>query len=379
MHVLIFEPARGGHHLAFLRYTVEDFLSAGHTVTLAVSTDASPAPDLRAALGPSLARCRWRRLDHGPGQIWRGRTLDGLVRAQSAVDANLVFVNCLDLFTSAFFRRHALGLPAPAVLRGRLAGIFVRPRVADTRLAPDVDDRCKRRGFLRLARAGWFKRILTLDETLPGALVPGIEPGLFAPLPDPWEGDFTADRRAARRALGLPDDAFLFLHYGTASPRKGLPTVLRATAALPAGLKAALVCAGRAGEDHAEELAELARRGRAHVFNRHLADAEEPLFFRACDAVVLAYEGHYGSSAIQARAAAAGRTVISSDEGLVGHRTRTHGLGLTFATRDADALAQTLARAAALPTDAFATGLAAYARHHCRENFRRALLDAVTN
>lgn len=377
MHVLVFEPARGGHHLTFLRHTVEDFLSANHTVTLAVSADAQPAADLQAALGPLLARCRWHPLEHGPGRFLRGRRLDQLARAQAAIGADLVFVNCLDVFTSSLFRRRAFGLPAPRVLRGRVAGIFVRPRVMDTRVRSGTGDRLKRLGFHRLVRDGWFRRILTLDETLPEALPGKLDPRLVAALPDPWEGEFTADRDSARRLLGLPPGKFLFLHYGTASPRKGLPTVLRACAQLPAELDAALVCAGRAGETHAAELATLARAGRAHVFNRHIDDSEEPLLFRACDAVVLAYEGHYGSSAIQARAAAAGRMVISSDEGLVGHRTRSHGLGLTFATRDASALAKTLAQAARLPADAFATGLSAYARHHSRANFRQVLLASL--
>jgi glycosyltransferase involved in cell wall biosynthesis len=379
MHVVIFEPARGGHHLGFLRYAVEDFLAGGHTVTLAVEHGPVPSDELRAALGSSLEACRWHRLDRGPGRFLHGTKLNALVRAQRAVGADLVFVNCLDVFTSALFRRRALGLPAPRILRGKVAGIFVRPRVADAAIAKSFGELWKQRGFLRLLRDGWFKRLLVLDETLPTRLAAGVDPSLVGVLPDPWEGAFTTDRDDARRTLGLPADVFLYLHYGTASPRKGLPTVLRATASLPAGTTAALVCAGRAGEAHANELAALARRGRAHVFNRHIADAEEPLFFRACDAVVLAYEGHYGSSAIQARAAAAGRMVISSDEGLVGHRTQTHGLGLTFATRNAKALAQALAQAATLPADTFAPGLAAYARHHSRDTFRRTLLNAATD
>ena len=208
-------------------------------------------------------------------------------------------------------------------------------------------------------------------------LAPGVDAGRFVALPDPWEGDFSTNQAEARRTLGLPAKGFLFLHYGTASPRKGLPTVLRATEALPGSTDAALVCAGRAGETHATELAALARRGRAYVFNRYITDAEEPLFFRACDAVVLAYEGHYGSSAVQARAAAAGRLVIASDEGLVGERTRTQRLGLTFPTGDAHALAAAITQATTLASDSFATGLAAYARQHSRENFRRVLLSAL--
>jgi len=379
MHVLVFEPARGGHHLPFLRYTVEDLLAGGHTVTLASEASASPSRELSDALGELLNVCRWQPLNQGPGRWWHGRRLDALARAQAQAQADLVFVNCLDLITSGLFRRATLGLLPPEVLRGRVSGIFVRPRIADARLTASFDDRWKQRGFLRLIRAGWFKTFFVLDETLPDFLNQGIDPGLIAALPDPWERDSSASQIEARRSLGLPEAGFLFLHYGTASPRKGLPTVLRAAAALPKGLDAALVCAGRAGEAHATELAALAQRGRAHVFNRFITDAEEPLFFRACDAVVLAYEDHYGSSAVQARAAVAGRMIIASDEGLVGYRTRTHHLGLTFPAGDADALANALAKAATLPPDAFTPGLSAYALHHSRANFRRTLLAALAS
>lgn len=377
MHVLVFEPARGGHHLAFLKYTVEDLLAGGHAVTLATETGATPSPELRSALGGGLGECRWHPLDPGVGRWRHGRWPGALAHAQTHTNPDLVFVNCLDLITSRLFRHAALGLTPPAVLHGRLGGIFVRPRVADARLPASFGDRWKQRGFQRLVRRGWFRKILVLDETLPSALVSGLPSNLISALPDPWDGDYSISQGEARRSLGLPDHGYLFLHYGTASPRKGLPTVLRATAALPKGVNAALVCAGRAGEGHADELSALTQRGRAHVFNRFITDAEEPLFFRACDAVVLAYEGHYGSSAVQARAAAAGRMIIASDEGLVGERTRTHHLGLTFAAGDADALARALTEATTLPPNAFATGLAAYARHHSRENFRRTLLASL--
>ncbi len=377
MHVLVFEPARSGHHLPFLRYVAGDLVAGGHAVTLAAEPTSEPSPVLRSALGGVLDACRWQPLTPVRGGLRYGRRLAMLARAQEQAQANLVFVACLDLISSDLFRRTALGLRPPAGLHDRVSGIFIRPRVADGRLARSLGDRWKQRGFLRLQRSGWLRTIFTLDETLPGQLATGVRPGSLLPLPDPWEGDFSPGRTEARQRLGLPENTYLYLHYGTASPRKGLPTVLRATAALPAGLPAALVCAGRAGEAHADELAALARTGRAHVFNRFIADDEEALFFRACDAVVLAYEGHYGSSAVQARAAAAGRTIIASDEGLVGHRTRTQRLGLTFPTGDAAALARTIAEAAALPPETFAAGLAAYAQHHSRENFRRALLAGL--
>ena len=65
---------------------------------------------------------------------------------------------------------------------------------------------------------------------------------------------------------------------------------------------------------------------------RYITDQEEKLGFCACDAVLLPYIGHIGSSAILSRAAAAGKMVIASDEGLIAKRVRKHGLGRLFPT-----------------------------------------------
>lgn len=377
MKVLVFEPARGGHHLGFLRFFVEDLLAGGHAVHLAAETGATPSAPLAAALGPLLARCTWVPLDHGPGRVLHGARLDALARAQRRVGAERVFACCLDLFTSGLFRRQALGLPAPRVLHGRITGLFVRPRVADRREIAS-QGRWKTAGFRRLHRSGWLGRFFVLDESLPGELAEGVSPGSAVPLPDPWTGDFSAGRAEARRALGLPENTFLFLHYGTSSPRKGLPVVVAATRRLGPEGGSALVAAGRILDRDGGAgagLRELAAAGCAYLHDRYIVDAEEPLFFRACDAVVLAYQGHYGSSNVQSRAAAAGRPVVTSDEGLVGWRTRHHGLGLTFRSGDAGELAAALARLRQEGTDRYAPALRAYAARHSRESFRQILLD----
>ncbi len=62
----------------------------------------------------------------------------------------------------------------------------------------------------------------------------GVDIDLFAP----------SERADARRATGLPDDAFVVLQLGRMVPRKGVDTVVRAFAALPAGWGARLAIVG---------------------------------------------------------------------------------------------------------------------------------------
>jgi glycosyltransferase involved in cell wall biosynthesis len=379
MHILLFEPNTQGHHLIYLRCLVEDLLGADHKISLALDNRTAAQPFIQARLGHVLSACRIVPLFDNAERARFPSKLKAIAATLTESGADSVFLPCFDEISSKLCRRAAFGLLPPAVLKGRIRGIFIRPRVIDGRIEGGFSTWLKRVGFARLYRQGWIDRLFLLDETLPTALRPGFDPGSFPTLPDPWYGDFKLDRAAARKTLGLPPDRFIFLHYGTSSRRKGLHLVARAAATLGADKNFLFVCAGKcAGDaDSRDDLQLLQNQGRATLFNRHIDDAEEKLLLAATDAVVLAYFGHYGSSAILSRAAAANRWVIASDEGLVGHRVRTHHLGLTFKTGDVDALREALSHAIALSPEAaaaFSPGLATFAAQHSRESFRTALL-----
>ncbi len=378
MHILLFEPNTQGHHLGLLRAMVEDFLSAGHTLSLALDNRAAAKPRIDHALHGLLPACQLIALHHDDG---RSRFPNAITAAAAAITesaANIIFFPCFDEVSSSLCRRAAFGLMPPRVLKNKIHGLFIRPRVVDRREKPSLSLWLKQIGFARFHRQGWTKGLFTLDETLPASLRTGFTSSDFPVLPDPWSGNFTHDRTAAREKLGLPRDRFILLHYGTASRRKGLHLVAEAAASLPLENDFLLVCAGECSSDARDGLHHLQNQDRAKLFNRHINDAEEELFFCAADAVALAYHGHYGSSGVLARAAAARRWVIASDEGLVGHRVHTHKLGLTFKTGDIPALRETLLQGLALTPEYTATtftpGLANFASRHSRESFRTALL-----
>lgn len=379
MHILLYEPNTIGHHLIYLRCLVEDFLSAGHTVSLAIDNRPAARVKIDARLGHLLPQCRLVPLFDEKGRPRFPSRIKAAAAALAESGADQVFLPCFDEISSGLCRRAAFGLMPPANLRGRMRGIFLRPRVLDRRLKTSFSTWLKRVGFSRFYRQGWADRLFLLDETLPDSLCDGFVAKSFPTLPDPWYGNFKIDRATARKALGLPDDRFIFLHYGTSSPRKGLHLVTNAAVQLGTDKKFMFVCAGPcAGDaDVQDDLRQLQSRGCATLFNKHIDDDGEKLLLAATDIVVLAYIGHYGSSAILSRAAAADRWVIASDEELVGHRVRTHNLGLTFKSGDANALRVSLEKALSLSPDeisAFSPGLAAFATQHSRESFRASLL-----
>jgi glycosyltransferase involved in cell wall biosynthesis len=200
-------------------------------------------------------------------------------------------------------------------------------------------------------------------------------------LPEPCPEFRGPDKAQARERLGLPGKARIFLFYGGPYKRKGLDLAVAAMLALPPSSRAFLFCVGVQPSDAAiaRGLERLNRMQRAHSINHFVLDYEEELSFAACDAVLLPYRKHFGSSAVLARAAAAGKPVIASDEELIGRRVREHNLGPLFPSGSVAALRDCLAQITDLPDDQLAQWspwAKKYARSCSPEAFRCALLEA---
>lgn len=379
-HVLIYEPRVEGHHLSYLRFLTEDLLGAGFRLSLAVDPREAPSQRIQQQMGDLLPRvevvpvCDKAGLRAGDGQA------GSVAACLEASRADSVFLNSFDEIASSVLRKAAFGRFPPENLRGRLGGIYVRPRfLAGNGFS--LNGWLKSFGFSRLARNGWFNRLLLLDPYLHAQLRQARPelPAFF--LPDPYPDDFASDAAEARRQFGISAGQCVFLFYGGGYRRKGLPLTVAAMLSLPASHPAFLLFAGHEPEDAAsrEGLATLAGRKRAKVLNRYVSAAEEKALFAASDFVLLPYIRHFGSSGVLARAAGAGRPVVASDEELVGRLVRERGLGLLFPSGNAGAFASALLKAAASTADEIARWRSAaqlFAKTCSREAFRSALLAA---
>lgn len=379
-HLLLYEPRTEGHHPGWLRFLSEDLLSAGYDLTLAVDSGLEAKPILDNHLAGLERRLRRVPAIAPERRATAAEELRWIARLLEETRADSVLMCALDEIASGCWRRAACGLMPPPVLRGRLAGIYHRPRFFDARWS--VDRVLKRRGFRRLVTGLWIRPLFILDEFLAGRLQQSYPAAPIRFLPDPCPDGFDADRAAARSRLGLPANKRVFLFYGTGDPRKGLPLAVRAMSGLERTSRSFLFCVGRqnpAGETK-DRLLDLEAQGRATTINRYVSLAEERLAFAAADFVLLPYLNHFGTSGVLSRAAAARRPVIASDEQLVGRLTREHGLGLLFRPGSVDALLGRL-REAALLADAqmsqWDARLARYAEAHSRPRYRTRLLEAM--
>jgi glycosyltransferase involved in cell wall biosynthesis len=377
-HVFIFEPRVEGHHLGYLKVITEELLAAGYRLTLAVDKSPEAFEKIRATIADSLGRVTI--VSAKDGSTRRAALIKRIAAMADDARADLVFLPNLDEIGSAMLRRAGLGMMPPVSLRGRLGGIYHRPRFLDAQgLSPN--QRLKAVGFRRMLHGGWFSHLLLLDPYLQ-ARVQAREP--HAPvffLPDFFPADFTADRGAARQRFDLPADRRVFLFYGAGYARKGLALIVRAMLSMKDNVPAFLLCAGRhaAGREVALGLAQLTEQRRACVIDRYVSNEEEKLLFAASDVVLLAYIKHFGISGVLMRAIGAGRPVIVSDEQLLGRLVRQHGLGILFRPGDVDALGGAIARAALASEQEMAQWQAAVrtaAPNWTRAAFRDALIAA---
>jgi glycosyltransferase involved in cell wall biosynthesis len=218
-----------------------------------------------------------------------------------------------------------------------------------------------------------------MDESLISSLK-GNNKGLFYFLPDPWSGDFSCSSEDARKALDIPVNKVVFLFYGIGDRRKGLHIIVDAMEKLVSDSRIFLLCAGKIDHDRhlLKRIDTLEQRGSAKLINRYVSEEEERFSFCSADVVLLPYIHHYGSSGVLSRAAAAGKMVIASDEGLLAKRIREHHLGLLFQTENIRELQQRMTEAVLLNKegrDNFRATSLHYATSCSREAFRKALLS----
>lgn len=379
-HILIFEPRSEGHHLSWLRYVAEDLLGAGFRLTLAVDCRTEVKALIKENLSALIDKVSLISIFAEDNKFQGGSKLKALAHCLDKSGAQEAFVNNLDDIVSHCLRAAAVGIYPPRLLQGRLSGVYFRPRFLKNASWPPGNI-IKAAGFQKLCRRGWFKHIFMLDEYMFAAIKNKYGGAAFHFLPDPWDGVFSHRQNEARQALDIPQERFVLLNYGMGDRRKGLHLTVHAMLEAAPDSRLFLLCAGKLGRDRglSDDLARLAERKMAKVMNRYVSDAEESLCFCAADVVVLPYVKHFGSSGVLSLAAAAGKMVIASDEGLVAQRIQEHKLGWLFPSRNVGELKNCLEKAASLSgldLNGFRQTALAYSRLCSREAFRNALLSA---
>ena len=395
MDVLIFEPEYGGHYLQWVSYLVEVFLSRGDRVCLVTSTQALASREYREYVecfrgrlvivpirGPATKSATWHhRARHFLDAIH-------LVRSVRLRKPDLVWVPYLDamLIPLGLLQLCGLGLDASrrrievALMRGEFAYPEIRTTTA-WRWNPKW--RLKEWILRRALRSGWFSRLLVVDDityrhmrSWPRGTID------LEPCPDPVADSFP-NRSWARRELDLDEATTILGCWGGLDARKGIDLLLHAFAARPPRPNELLLLAGRP-DPHIAALwsAMLAKdrslAERVLLVNRFLSSAEMQRYVAAVDVAAVVYPAHVGSSKVLLEAAAAGKPILGSSFGLVGHLIGENRLGYSCDVRSPQELAKGLDWAFSAPrSDAEA------ARRLVRRNsvaeFQKRILDGTSS
>jgi glycosyltransferase involved in cell wall biosynthesis len=379
--LLVYEPRVEGHHPGWLRFITEDLLAAGYDLTLAVDLRPRSRGIVEEHLGGLMGRVTLIPALDGQGRPRNGSTAASIVLGLQESGAPRAFLCAFDELASATFRRAAVGLYPSPMLRGRIGGIYHRPRfTVAPRWSPNRI--LKAAGFRKFMQAGWIRPLLLLDEylTLDIKKVFPDQPVFF--LPDPCPDDFDGDPQRARATLGVPPGTTVFLFFGVGARRKGLH--LAAEAMLRLKMKNTfLLVAGRQNPAPPVKRAldRLVHQERALILDRYVSSTEERLCFQAADVVLLPYLNHFGTSGILSRAMATGKPVIASGEQLLGRLVSDNQIGWRFPPGNVSALTGCLAEAAAIDADTrrhFKARAADYAGRYSRANYRNALLESLS-
>jgi glycosyltransferase involved in cell wall biosynthesis len=380
-HLLLYEPRTEGHHLGWLRFIADDLLSANFQLSIAADLRPGARERVEQNLAGILGEINLFSAYDANGRRHFGGKIHSVTHCLKISGAENIFLCALDEIASDCWRRATFGFRPPPELRGRLGGIYHRPRFLE---APkwSLDRALKIPGFNRLLRENWWRQILFVDKFLAAGLQKENPSAPVFFLPDVCPPGYDGDALAARKSLEIPTDKKVFLFYGTGSRRKGLHLAVAAMLQLPPESSAFLLCAGQqnpAGKT-AAGLAQLVRQNRAKLLDRYVTVEEEKLCFTASDVVLLPYLNHFGTSGVLSRAMSAGKPVIVSDEQLLGRLTRDHKLGVVFPSGNVSALAQRLAQATQFSRADLNQFLAAarrYAQTYSRAAFRAALLQSL--
>lgn len=342
--ILVFEPSTKGHHLVYIHHVCETLIDAGYTVHLAYDNHCPRFHSFFQKRAPKLLeKITLVPIFDEEKTYLHHSALNTL--AKLSEDADEVFLINLDAVMSSILRKACFGITPPNSLKGKLSGIYVRPRPLD-HWDKGLNQKIKARGFRILEKNQWFKNIFLLDEMLLSKVKEKYTNTLFHFFPDPWEEKPSISQKDAQVALQIPAGKKVFLQYGLGTRRKGIHHVIEAFKTLPENTTAFLLCAGPMDpgeEELSQELKSLEKIGKARVLDYFIeSQDEENRLFAASDIILLPYLNHYGSSNVLSRAAANKRPVLGSDYHLVGQRIKTHKLGLTHTHDDLSSLIENI-------------------------------------
>lgn len=192
-------------------------------------------------------------------------------------------------------------------------------------------------------------------------------------------------QKSAREKLGIPQENFLILVYGSLTRRKNIENLLRAVD-LTSNKTISILLAGVQDENIQRLLStplaqSLIARKQIFESNHFHDDSEEYCVFKAADAVWVGYEKRFqGSSGVLLQAAIARHPVLASSYGLIGKLVDQYGLGLRFDPNNINQISSAITKLLSDSNlrESFQQNGSLLAEKHSTTNFQKALKQLIS-
>lgn len=357
MHILIIEARLSGHHPVYLERIATGLANAGHNLTLAFSSQDTDNFYI------NYIRQRFSNLV--TIHLIDDRRISAALTSRMGIAGREIAIR--RLFAETFrqvdighkvdhvllpyldYCLYAIALLGPPFNDTQWSAISMRPAFhylySDVIAPKPKYAAIKELLFFRLLSDRTLKRLLTIDEPLHDYVVMR-RPDLcsrISYLPDPAEMHGSHTYESARSKLNIKDEQKVILVYGAIDARKGLEELLAALDDQSMPEHIALLIVGKQSNWAKSHLSgdigqRLKAQGRLYELDSFVDDDTQQMVFSAADLVWLGYKYHYAMSGVLILAALAKKTVVSTNEGLIGWYTRKYNLGFDFDSNELKAV-----------------------------------------
>lgn len=337
--ILIYEPWHSGHHMKYIQLLVRAFSNKGKDLVVASTADSFESSEYKLLVEPYEHLFRKVILDDRRDRDGTFSALYrslGILRISGKYRCEHVFIPYLDGFP-------LIGLLSKVSLsakKKRFEGVIFSGGCSYDGSTRSLRDRMRRWLMQIILSSQSFHRVLFLDTLVLESFrkkLPKANSRIVL-CPDPVETDYTINRDDFRTRFRIPHSAKVLGVFGMIDPRKGVVHLLRAFEASKRASNDRLFLMGK----HTQEVLECVRNSvlasQIISVDRFVTDDEMVSGINAVDVVAATYPHHVGSASIVIRAAAAGKPVLASDFGWLGHMVEKHGLGKVCDVLNRDSL-----------------------------------------
>jgi len=397
MQVLIFDPVISGHRFNYLRIITTALKNANHTailLTLEAYKDAHKALELQKECEGYL-KVEYLKLNKWQKNIYAGDKLynkelinyllvrNYLAQRKQYQNVDFIFFPYVDSLARllSFIKNPFFGI--------KWSGISMVPSFHYVRMKVQVPPvkfiKLKAFIFINLLKNKYLSQLLTIDlplEEYIGRYYPKLKHKIKY-LPDPVEMHGKIDKDTARKNLGISPDSGVILLYGSISERKGVLELLKAAQHNNFPKHVKVIIAGVQTAEVKSKINSLPKNGNDQVIiiNRFLTYEEEYALFKASDVVWCGYKNFYGMSAVLVHAAAMGRPVISSKEGVAAWLTERYQMGVAIDIKEEKEVIHAIEiifnNGKAYQT--YASNGMKMAKHHQAQYFSASIINALSD